>query len=321
MSKTSEVAEIPAAPAELADVKPLTEGQGMIFQLLEVATDGGDLSKIMEVCDFIAKSDFVPASFGGKGGNVMMALELGQSVGLPAALSLSNIAVINGRPTLWGDAILAIVLANGGTLVETPIIDNNSGKVTGYQCTASRPGKPDLTRQFTMEDAKIAQLAGKKGPWQQYPARMMQMRARSFACRDQYADWLSGLDISDGMTVIDGDTGEILSTESASRSEDVLSRFSTDDATDAQTSDVPDDNQQSAPRRQSGTSEPDTDDDASTPMVPADRMVDLFGLAASQEDAQTAWDNFVDIQDQYTNAERVKINKAYTDAKQRLGSK
>lgn len=37
------------------------------------------------------------------------------------------------------------------------------------------------------------QLWGKSGPWQQYPKRMLQMRARGFALRDKFADVLGGL--------------------------------------------------------------------------------------------------------------------------------
>ncbi len=46
---------------------------------------------------------------------------------------------------------------------------------------------------ISKEDAKKAGLWGKAGPWSQYPKRMLQMRARSFALRDKFADALSGL--------------------------------------------------------------------------------------------------------------------------------
>jgi hypothetical protein len=46
---------------------------------------------------------------------------------------------------------------------------------------------------FNMEDAKKAGLAGKQGPWQTAPKRMLQMRARAFAARDLFADALKGI--------------------------------------------------------------------------------------------------------------------------------
>jgi len=47
--------------------------------------------------------------------------------------------------------------------------------------------------QFSMADAARAGLKGKSGPWQQYPQRMLQMRARGFALRDAFPDVLRGL--------------------------------------------------------------------------------------------------------------------------------
>jgi hypothetical protein len=44
-----------------------------------------------------------------------------------------------------------------------------------------------------MADAKRAGLAGKSGPWSQYPERMLALRARGFALRNAFADALRGL--------------------------------------------------------------------------------------------------------------------------------
>jgi hypothetical protein len=44
-----------------------------------------------------------------------------------------------------------------------------------------------------MADAKRAGLLGKAGPWAQYPARMLALRARGFALRNAFADALRGL--------------------------------------------------------------------------------------------------------------------------------
>ena len=46
-----------------------------------------------------------------------------------------------------------------------------------------------------LDDAKRAGLLGKKGPWTEYPQRMLQMRARSWALRDGFADVLKGLSV------------------------------------------------------------------------------------------------------------------------------
>jgi len=61
-------------------------------------------------------------------------------------------------------------------------------------CQAKRRGyaKPTIAT-FSVADAKKAGLWGKSGPWQQYPKRMLQLRARGFALRDAFPDVLRGL--------------------------------------------------------------------------------------------------------------------------------
>lgn len=50
-----------------------------------------------------------------------------------------------------------------------------------------------VERTFSEAAARRANLWGKSGPWQQYPERMLQMRARAFALRDVFCDVLRGL--------------------------------------------------------------------------------------------------------------------------------
>ncbi len=64
-------------------------------------------------------------------------------------------------------------------------------------CRIKRNGQPEEVRTFSQADAKAAGLAGKSGPWSQYPARMRQMRARAFALRDVFADVLKGLAVAE----------------------------------------------------------------------------------------------------------------------------
>jgi hypothetical protein len=61
-------------------------------------------------------------------------------------------------------------------------------------CEVKRRGYPAATvSTFSMFDAKRAGLAGKSGPWTQYPLRMLALRARGFALRNAFADALRGL--------------------------------------------------------------------------------------------------------------------------------
>jgi hypothetical protein len=57
-----------------------------------------------------------------------------------------------------------------------------------------RKGKATpIERRFSVGQARKANLLGKAGPWQEYPDRMLAMRARSFAGRDAFPDLLRGI--------------------------------------------------------------------------------------------------------------------------------
>ena len=60
-----------------------------------------------------------------------------------------------------------------------------------------RQGHEPHRVEFSIEDAKRAGLLGKSGPWQQYTARMLTLRARAFALRDKFADVLKGLSMAE----------------------------------------------------------------------------------------------------------------------------
>lgn len=141
----------------------------------------------------VSKSDFAPKDFKGKAESCMLAIQHGSEVGLSPMQSLQSIAVINGRPTIWGDAALALVQSSP---VCEYVREYTEGEGDGLVavCEAKRRGYPEPTVvRFSMADAKRAGLAGKSGPWSQYPARMLTLRARGFALRNAFADALRGL--------------------------------------------------------------------------------------------------------------------------------
>jgi hypothetical protein len=134
---------------------------------------------------------------------IFVALEMGLEVGLPPMAALQNIAVINGRPSIWGDAQLAVVRgtgeleefsewyeANGTKLPRNPATFTDD---TAAVCRVKRRGYDPVEVGFSVAEAKTANLWGKAGPWSQYPARMLKFRARSFALRDCFGDALKGL--------------------------------------------------------------------------------------------------------------------------------
>ena len=117
---------------------------------------------------------------------VVAAIFHGLEIGLKPLQAVQSIAVVNGRPCVWGDAAIGLVQASG--LLES-FEEHFEGEPDkdDYRavCTVKRIENPaPIIREFSIADAKVAQLWNKRGPWQNYPKRMLQMRARSWALRD-----------------------------------------------------------------------------------------------------------------------------------------
>lgn len=151
-----------------------------------------NMTEAMDFADKLAKSNFVPKDFQNNPGNILVAVQWGMELGLQPMQAMQNIAVINGRPSLWGDAVIALV--RGSSLCEY-IYESDDGETA--TCRVKRRGEEEQVRTFSMADAKAAGLANKQGPWSQYPKRMRQMRARAFALRDVFPDVLKGMPVAE----------------------------------------------------------------------------------------------------------------------------
>jgi hypothetical protein len=150
----------------------------------------------VQFAEMMASSTMVPQEYRGKPANILLALQLGAELGLSPLQAVQSIATVNGRPSVYGDAALALVRASPvcDDIIET---FDGTGEDAVAICTAKRRGKAPVVGRFSVRDAKRAHLWGKQGPWSQYPRRMMQMRARSFALRDAFPDVLRGLIVSE----------------------------------------------------------------------------------------------------------------------------
>lgn len=163
----------------------------------EVALTGGFslTPKTFEEAERFAKlmadSDMVPTAYKGKPGNVLVAVQMGAELGIKPLQSLQNIAVINGKPSIYGDLGTAILRAAGCEIAldDIQVIKTNKRA----RCIITRPGGEKIERTFGQDDAERAGLWGKAGPWTTYTWRQMGWRAFWFAARDGAADFLKGL--------------------------------------------------------------------------------------------------------------------------------
>lgn len=141
----------------------------------------------------LAASNLVPKAYAGKPLDILVAIQWGNEIGLAPMQALQNISVINGKPSVYGDAAMALVQASPVCEGVEEFFEGEGTPNPVAVCIAHRRGRKPVTARFSVEDAKRAGLWNKMGPWTQYPKRMLQMRARGFALRDAFPDALKGL--------------------------------------------------------------------------------------------------------------------------------
>ena len=151
------------------------------------------LTEAMTFSDMLANSSMVPRAYQGKPQDILVCVQWGMEMGLAPMQALQNIAVINGKPSVYGDALMALVQASPVCEDIEEFFEHEGTTNPVAVCVAKRKGRKPVTARFSVEDAKRAGLWAKQGPWTAYPKRMMQMRARGFALRDAFPDVLKGM--------------------------------------------------------------------------------------------------------------------------------
>lgn len=147
-----------------------------------------------QIAEMLSNSEMVPKNYQRKPNDIVIAMAMGAELGFQPLQSLQNIAVINGRPSVWGDAFRALIIGSPDLLSFKEWFDDSTQTA---HCQIERRlasgTKAEFEGSFSLEDAKQAGLFGKQGPWTQYTKRMQQWRALGFAGRNAYADRLRGI--------------------------------------------------------------------------------------------------------------------------------
>lgn len=150
---------------------------------------------------------------------VMLAMQMLRTLGVPPAIGIRQVMVVNNVLAIWGELPKAACQHQIEAWEEfrftedyKPIsFENRNLHETPFGAVArvKRRGE-DRTVEgyFTIPQARAAGLFGRKGPWTTYTDRMLQMRARSRALKDAFPDILSGVAIAEYDYNILGGRGE-----------------------------------------------------------------------------------------------------------------
>lgn len=154
----------------------------------EIATvRSTSLGEKMDYARALAEANLLPRAFQKNPGNVLLAVEMGESLNIPTIQAINSIHVIEGKPSASAALISALVRRAGHKLRVT-------GDDTHAVAQIIRADDPDFTYESKW-DLKRAQAAGLtgKGVWKSYPAAMLKARAITEVSRDACQEALMGV--------------------------------------------------------------------------------------------------------------------------------
>jgi hypothetical protein len=217
-----------STPAEIATTTP-PKINGFAAGAPVMPVVPRSLAEVAMVAAAMIKAGLVPDGYEASGASdderydktkarLMIGIMKGAEAGLPPIAALSAIAMIDHRPTIWGDGAMALVQRSGVVVkIESGFEGAPEGESAVADQRVGRHPKPRLSDfpqtmtavyriwrkgqeipyegRFSVQDAIRAHLWGnpKRRPWIEYPKRMLMARARAYALRDGFADCLMGL--------------------------------------------------------------------------------------------------------------------------------
>jgi hypothetical protein len=210
--------ESTAVPSDERHVVPATQqsqqeaaqpaASNLLQRSIEATERGLNLKTMDDFWRFAGicvKAGMVPKGYEGSVEKTFVAMCFGAELGLSPWVAVNSVAMIEGRPRLWGDAVLGLCM-QGGRFDHKSYRRRVEGDGTARKAVVTVRRLPDgfpVTKEFSMADAQRAGLLTKPDGtikntvWKTYPDVMLLARATSFALREVFADCLSGVPMAD----------------------------------------------------------------------------------------------------------------------------
>jgi hypothetical protein len=144
----------------------------------------------MAIAKTIARTSFVPASLRGKPESVVAAILVGRELGIGPMEALKQVHIIDGRPALAAELMLALMRRGGVKIVETEETPERASITAERGDTGER-----MTVTWTVADAEAAGIT-RKDNWRKYPADMLWARCVGRLARRLAPDLVAGYSYS-----------------------------------------------------------------------------------------------------------------------------
>jgi len=178
-------------------------GELVVGEVANERTDGWIrvLQPVAELASQVAGTEFVPVAIRQKPAAITAAILFGRELDMPPMQSLSQVHVVEGRPSLSAEHMRAMVLAAGHELsydLSVPMQVTATGRrylgrgggLPGLGGTPQYGTPTSVTWNIAM--AERAGLMGKNN-WKKHPRQMLEARATAELCRLIFADVTHGL--------------------------------------------------------------------------------------------------------------------------------
>lgn len=171
--------------------------------------------EVQRFANFLLETKLVPKALN-EFPKIVAVIMKGLEIGLPPMQAIEVIALINGKMSVYGDGIPALIHASGLCEEFTEYYEGEGDDFKAV-CIMRRKGSAKSRRtEFSIADAKEARLWDRRekvkrknfkteqwedvandAPWFRYWKRMLQMRARGWCARDEFADVLRGIHLAE----------------------------------------------------------------------------------------------------------------------------
>lgn len=188
-----------------------------------------NLNEAMQLAELMANSEMVPKDYQGKPGNVLVAVQMGAELGLKPVQALQNIAVVNGRPSVWGDGLRALIMSAPDLVNIVDTLDEQSMVATCVITRKINGNDVEFVGRFSQSDAQNAGLWG-RNTWKNYPKKMLEWRAFGYAARLAFADRLRGIQLAEEMKDVEiAKAYREPATQESAKAEKVINEYSQED--------------------------------------------------------------------------------------------
>lgn len=180
--------QIPAAQRESASAEIAVREPAPPPALIPSAAE---FTAIREMAAAVASTQMVPVAYRGKPDDVLAAILTGREMGIGPMQSLRDIYVVDGKPSLAANFLLAMMRRNG-----VRVLESVSTRERAW-IRARRTDTGEVAEvEWTFDDAKAIVSKGKslveKDNWRNYPADMLWARAVGRLARRLAPDLIGG---------------------------------------------------------------------------------------------------------------------------------